>query len=310
MDIRTTLASAGVNDVTVRGLLRRLSQIEGLNFTLTNRIPRALATRAFGWFSQREEPWIRDASLAVWRAFTDVDLSDSATQEFASLHACFIRQLRPGARPLDADPAILVSPCDGIVGMCGAVEGTRAFQVKGSSYDLHELLLDPQLAERYRNGSYVTLRLTSAMYHRFHAPHDCTVERVTYVAGDMWNTNPITLRRVPKLYCQNERAILRARLQGGELITLVPVAAILVASIRLHFLDVLLGLSHSGPNEFTCAEACQKGQELGYFQHGSTLVLFAPRGFQLCEGVRPGQHMRMGEPLLRQPAPVTGLPPR
>jgi phosphatidylserine decarboxylase len=300
MDIRATLASAGVNDVTVRSLLRRVAQIEGLNFTLTNRIPRTLITRAFGWFSQLEQPQIRDASLAVWRAFTDVDLSDSATQEFKSLHDCFIRQLQPGARPLATDPAILTSPCDGIVGMCGAVEGTRAFQIKGSSYDLQELLVDPALAEHYRDGCYVTLRLTSAMYHRFHAPHDCTVERVTYVAGDTWNTNPIALRRVPKLYCQNEHAILRARLQGGELITLVPVAAILVASIRLHFLDVLLGLQHSGPNEFVCAAKHEKGQELGYFQHGSTLVAFAPQGFQLAEGLQTGQSIRMGQPLMRQ----------
>ena len=93
-------------------------------------------------------------------------------------------------------------------------------------------------------------------------------------------------------------------------LVLVPVAAILVASIKLHCLDVLLDLKHKGPNEFPCSASSKKGEELGYFQHGSTLVLFAPRGFQLCEGVRPGQHMRMGEPLLRQPAPVTGLPPR
>lgn len=300
MDIRATLASTGVNDVTIRSWLRRLAQVEGINFTLTNRIPRALATRAFGWFSQRREPWIRDASLAVWRAFTDVDLSDAASDEFESLHACFIRELKPGARPVDPDPALLTSPCDGIVGMCGAVEGTRVFQIKGQSYDLRELLLDPELVEQYRDGCYATLRLTSAMYHRFHAPYDCTVEHVSYMAGDMWNTNPIALRRVPKLYCQNERAVMRARLGTGELITLVPVAAILVASIRLHFLDVLLGLQHSGPNEFTCSASCSKGEELGYFQHGSTLVMFAPRGFELHEAVRSGGEIRMGQALMRR----------
>jgi len=288
--------------VTVRNLLRRVSQNEAVNYALTNHVvPRALATRAFGWLSQRREPLIRDVSLAVWRAFTDLDLSDAATTEFASLHDCFIRQLKPGARPVAADPALITSPCDGIVGMGGQVEGTRVFQIKGSSYDLRDLLLDEELVEQYRDGCYVTLRLTSAMYHRFHAPYDCTVERVTYYAGDMWNTNFITLRRVPKLYCQNERAVMRARLPGGQLLTMVPVAAILVASIRLHFLDVLLGLQHSGPNEFACNARCEKGQELGYFQHGSTLVLFAPKGFELCQGIHTGTTVRMGEPLLRMP---------
>ena len=288
--------------MTVRNLLRRVSQNEAVNYALTNHVvPRALATRAFGWLSQRREPLIRDVSLAVWRAFTDLDLSDAATTEFASLHDCFIRQLKPGARPVAADPALITSPCDGIVGMGGQVEGTRVFQIKGSSYDLRDLLLDEELVEQYRDGCYVTLRLTSAMYHRFHAPYDCTVERVTYYAGDMWNTNFITLRRVPKLYCQNERAVMRARLPGGQLLTMVPVAAILVASIRLHFLDVLLGLQHSGPNEFACNARCEKGQELGYFQHGSTLVLFAPKGFELCQGIHTGTTVRMGEPLLRMP---------
>ena len=98
-------------------------------------------------------------------------------------------------------------------------------------------------SSRYRDGRYVTLRLTSSMYHRFHAPHDCHVEQVTYISGDTWNVNPIALKRVEKLFCKNERAVMRTRLTGtGHLVTLVPVAAVLVASIRLHFLDVLLHL--------------------------------------------------------------------
>jgi phosphatidylserine decarboxylase len=218
------------------------------------------------------------------------------------LHACFIRELVPGARPIESDPKLAASPCDGIVVMCGQVEGTRLFQVKGSSYDLHELLIDPALAEQYRDGCYVTLRLTSAMYHRLHAPHDCTIEHVTYVAGDTWNTHPATLRRVPKLYCKNERAILHTRLRpSGHTLAIVPVAAILVASIRLHFLDVLLHLEHPGPNELSCHAELSKGQELGYFQHGSTVVLFAPPGFGLAEGIQPGSSVRMGQALLRLP---------
>jgi phosphatidylserine decarboxylase len=290
--------------VTVRDILRRLGRNETLNYLATNRaIPRQLATRWFGWFSQIEHPLVRDLSIATWRAFTDLDLSDAATQSFPSLHACFIRELAPGARPLAADPGVLVSPCDGIVGMCGRVEGAQVHQLKGSSYSLRELLLDPQLADYYRDGTYVTLRLTSAMYHRLHAPCDGTIEQVDYVAGDTWNTNPATLRRVPKLYCRNEHAIIRMRTAAPDshMLTLVPVAAVLVASIRLHFLDVLLHLKHPGPNRFECAAPQHKGQELGYFQHGSTVVVFAPRGFVLCDGVESGQTIRMGRALMHAP---------
>ena len=108
------------------------------------------------------------------------------------------------------------------------------------AYTLEELVHDARLAEVFRYGSYATLRITSSMYHRFHAPHDCQVERVTYFAGDAWNVNPPALKRVEKLFCRNERAVIRTRLQAERPSMLVPVAAVLVASIRLHFLDVRL----------------------------------------------------------------------
>ena len=286
--------------MNTRSVLARVAQQEDLNFLLTNRIPRRLVTRFMGWFSQIEHPWVRDLSIAVWRLFTELDLDEADTTEFKSMHDCFIRSLKEGARPIDADPDVLVSPCDGIVGGCGRIDGVELIQAKGFPYTLHDLLVDPELVELYRDGSYVTLRLTSAMYHRFHAPHDCRVERVTYVSGDTWNTNPIALRRVEKLFCKNERAILRTRLEAsGHVITVVPVAAILIASIRLHFLDVMLHLKHEGPNVFTCDAHFDKGQEMGWFQHGSTVIVFAPPGVSLCENVRQGASIRMGQPLLR-----------
>jgi phosphatidylserine decarboxylase len=144
------------------------------------------------------------------------------------------------------------------------------------------------------------------MYHRFHAPHDCEVEHVTYLSGDTWNVNPIALARVERLFCRNERAVLRARLsQGGHPIALVPVAAILVASIRLHFLDVLLHLRYRGPHELPCQARFAKGEEIGWFQHGSTIIVFAPRGFSLCDGLAPGARIRMGQPLMHLPPGVS-----
>lgn len=140
------------------------------------------------------------------------------------------------------------------------------------------------------------------MYHRFHAPYDCTVDKVTYIAGDTWNVNPIALKRVAKLFCKNERAILRTVLGGaGEIVTLVPVAAILVASIRLHFLDIVLSGQYRGATEIPCEAAFKKGQEMGWFQHGSTIIVFAPKGFTLCDAVREGATVRMGRPLMRLP---------
>ncbi len=282
--------------------LRRLLLQEDLNFLLTNRVPRLMLTRFMGWFSQIRHPLVCRASIAAWRLFTELDLSEARQQRFTSLHECFTRQLVEGARPIDPDPAVVTSPCDGIVGECGTVRDGQVFQAKGFPYSIEELFGPSQDTTAFRDGVYVTMRLTSSMYHRFHAPHDCTVEHVTYLSGDTWNVNPIALKRVERLFCRNERAVLRARLKaGGQPIAIVPVAAILVASIRLHFLNVLLHLRYRGPHEIPCSATFGKGEEMGWFQHGSTILVFAPRGFTLCDGVATGSRVSVGRALLRLP---------
>ncbi len=117
--------------MTIRSLLSRLTQQEDLNFLLTNRIPRRLVTRFIGWFSKIEQPLVRDLSIGLWRLFSDLDLSEAKKSQFKSMHDCFIRELKEGTRPIDADPSVLVSPCDAIVGACGAIAGTEVVQVKG-----------------------------------------------------------------------------------------------------------------------------------------------------------------------------------
>jgi phosphatidylserine decarboxylase len=286
--------------MTVRSAIARFTQLERVNFLLTNRLPRRWLTLFMGWLSRRDQPWLCRSCLAIWGVFTPLDLSDARETQFRSLQDFFTRQLKEGARRIDPDPHSIVSPCDGIVGAMGQVSEGSVLQAKGFPYTLMDLLGDPELVENHLNGSFVTLRLTSGMYHRFHAPFDCRVEQITYVSGDTWNVNPIALRRVERLFCKNERAIIRCRLSpSGELITLVPVAAILVASIRLHCADVLLHLRYRGPNVIPCDAHLRKGEEMGWFQHGSTIIALAPPGVQLAPGLREGSLIRMGESLLR-----------
>jgi len=285
----------------MKGLIASLTQQEDLNFLLTNRIPRAALTRFMGWFSKIENPFVRDASIACWRLFSDLDLSEAKKTEFRSLHDCFTRELRPGLRPVDSDPSVVVSPSDGIVGAHGRIQDTELFQIKGAPYSLLDLLGDPDLVERHRNGRFLTLRLTSSMYHRFHAPYDGRIERVTFVHGDVWNVNPIALKRVERLFCKNERAVIETRLPTGEALTLVPVAAILVASIRLHFLDLTLNAQSRGPSVFPCDADVRKGDELGWFEHGSTIIVLAPDNFEFAADVMEGARVKAGEALLRKP---------
>lgn len=275
---------------------------EDLNFLATNRIPRVLCTRFMGWFSRLRSPWLTRASIWLWRMAADLDLSDARKRQFNSLQDCFTRELRPGSRPLDPDIQSVLSPSDGIVGECGRVEGTQIFQAKGFPYSIVDLFGSAAAAQPFRDGIYVTIRLTSAMYHRFHAPTNGRIEHVTYISGDTWNVNPIALKRVERLFCRNERAVLRLRTDSGDSLAMVPVAAILVASIRLHFLDVTLHLRWRGPNEIPCDARIVRGQELGWFEHGSTIIMFAPNGYHLSPSIKPGHKLRMGERLMCPPS--------
>ena len=164
-----------------------------------------------------------------------------------------------------------------------------------------DLLGSETLVERYRDGFYITLRLKSTMYHRFHAPCDCHLAEVNYISGDTWNVNPIALKRVQRLYCKNERAIIDLQLPNHiQHITLVPVAAILVAGIKLHCLPNVLDLRYRGPNLLPCSADYKKGEEMGYFQHGSTIIVFANQQFTIDDSIHEGATIRMGQALLNQ----------
>ena len=149
------------------------------------------------------------------------------------------------------------------------------------------------------------------MYHRFHAPHDCRVEQVTYISGDTWNVNPIALKRIEKLFCKNERAVIRTRLSAtGHAVTLVPVAAILVASIRLHCLERVQEVGTGfrpdarqtmlccaiwrigDPTSLPATRATERAQEMGWFEHGSTIILCPRRvpAMRKCPGGRADPH--------------------
>lgn len=286
-------------------LVRRMSQQEQLNFLLTNRVPRRYLTRLMGWYSKIENRPLTRFSIFIWKLFADdLDLSEAKKRRFSSLHDCFIRELKNGSRQVDAGKDIVTSPCDAIVGACGKIEGTTVYQAKGFPYELGDLIPDKLLQEKYRDGVYVTLRLKSSMYHRFHAPVDCRVNHIDYISGDTWNVNPVALKRIEKLFCKNERAVVDLDLAIDKTVSdekgilMVPVAAILVASMKFHCLGQNLDLQYKGPNRLACNAQYKKGEEMGYFQHGSTIILFATANYKLYEDISKDHRIFMGQPLL------------
>jgi phosphatidylserine decarboxylase len=289
--------------MSMKKTIQNILSQEDLNFLLTNRIPRNTLTRFIGWFSQIENPVIAFISIKIWKFFSALDLSEAKNQSFKSMHACFTRELKPNARPINSDLNYLVSPCDALIGAFGQVINGEIFQAKGFPYLIEDLIPNKSLAKSYEGCEYVTLRLTSSMYHRFHAPTAMRIRKLTYISGDTWNVNPIALKRVERLFCKNERAVIECEIDhsnkgiGNSTLTLVPVAAILVASIRLHCISPLLHLKYQGPNEIDCDAEVKRGEELGWFQHGSTIIVFAPKNYRLLSTLKLGDNIRMGEAL-------------
>ena len=279
---------------------------EDINFLVTNRIPRRYATLLAGWFGRIRSRRLTRICVATWSLFDDLRLEEAKTQDFESLRDCFVRELRDGVRHIDPNPRIVTSPCDAVVGVFGSVRADHVFQAKGSPYLLNDLLCDERLVRRHREGKFVTLRLRASMYHRFHAPCDGRIRSVKYISGDTWNVNPIALKRVEKLFCRNERAVLPLELlTEGSFLTLVPVAAILVASIRLHFIPTPLSLRYRGATEIPCDARFVKGQELGYFENGSTIVMFVSDDFEFSTNVVEGSTIRVGDPLFTHAVPIS-----
>jgi phosphatidylserine decarboxylase len=274
---------------------------EQVNFLVTNRLPRRWLTLFIGRFSKIENPIVTKLSITVWRWFAeDLRLDEAKKSTFTSLHDCFTRELKEGARVIDKTPSVVTSPCDAIVGEFGEVIDGKLYQAKGFPYQINDLIPEVYISDKYKNGKFITLRLKSSMYHRFHSPIDCAVSQVTYISGDTWNVNPIALKKVERLFCKNERAVIDLH-TGSEQhhLTLVPVAAILVASMKFHFIEPTLDMLYQGPNKIGCQQSFNKGDEMGYFQHGSTIILFASANYQFCEQLQKGGRVNVGNPLLQ-----------
>lgn len=258
-------------------------------------------THLMGRVSKIHYPWFVKPALSIWNFFGDLNLHESPTKQFNSIHDCFVRSIRPELRPIDFDPMTWCSPCDGILGEWGIVKNGSLFQAKGFPYQIEELM-GPEESQVWEGGTYATIRITANMYHRFHAPADGRLKRLRYFSGDTWNVNPIALKRVEKLFCKNERVWMKFETDDDQhALAMVAVAAVLVASVRLHELDLVYHLNYKGPESLDCNINYPKGKEMGWFEHGSTIIFFAPPGTQLADGLVMGSQLKMGQALFFKP---------
>jgi phosphatidylserine decarboxylase len=266
-------------------------------------VPKNALSRVVGGLTRARAP--RAVRLAAMRAFAaryGIDLSECSDLEaFATFGEFFARPLRSGSRPIAPGDDVLVSPVDGAVSQAGRAEGGRLLQAKGLEYTLEALLADPALATRFRGGPFATLYLSPRDYHRIHFPLPGRITGYRYVPGRLWPVNPRSVRGVPGLFTVNERLATVLDTPVG-LCAVVAVGATIVGRIRAYY-DPSIPVSNlprARPvsRDYASPLPVEKGQELGAFEMGSTVILLLEPGrARLSDALVEGARVRVGEPI-------------
>ncbi len=265
----------------------------------------ALSLLVYGATRWRFRPW-KDLLIRTAVRHYRIDIGEAAgrvPQDYPSFNAFFTRALKTGARPLAGDPAALLSPVDATLSQIGTLSGGRLVQAKGRDYDLRSLLGDAEATARLRDGAFATLYLSPRDYHRIHMPLAGRLLETRYVPGRLFSVAPCTVRSVPRLFARNERLVCLFETECG-LLAVVLVGALFVACIETVWGGVVtpphghwIRVRRPDPG---AAPRLQRGEELGRFNMGSTVILVAEPGrVQWREGLVPGCGVRMGEAIGR-----------
>lgn len=245
-------------------------------------LPQQAITQAAGAFASARAGWITRAAVKAFISHYDVNMAEAEQPDpaaYPTFNAFFTRALRPGVRPIAESD--WVSPVDGVISQLGAIEGEQIFQAKGHQYTTTALLGgDTALAKRFQDGQFATIYLSPSHYHRIHMPATGRLVRMVHVPGDLFSVNPATARGVPGLFARNERLV--CVFEGAQgLFVMVLVGATIVGSMATvwHGLVSPPRTGVLGHWDYPDGQIqLQKGEEMGRFQLGSTVVFLMPQG--------------------------------
>nr|WP_199064838.1 archaetidylserine decarboxylase [Chromobacterium sp. ASV5] len=264
-------------------------------------MPKLALTRLFGLFAEWRAGWLTRAAIRRFVARYQVDMSEAADSDiagYATFNDFFTRALKPGARPM-ADSR-LVCPVDGAVSQFGAIENGQIFQAKGRHYSAAALLAgNAALASRFADGHFATIYLSPRDYHRVHMPSAGRLLEMTYVPGDLYSVNPATARGVDRLFARNERVVCLFEGDDGQPFVMVLVGATIVGSMATVWHGVVNPPRRPAIHSWDYRQQdirLAKGEEMGRFQLGSTVVLLYPAGPLRFEASwQPAKPVRLGE---------------
>jgi len=264
-------------------------------------LPHHTLSRLVGGLAASEKPWIKNPLIKWFSQRFGISLEEAKIQDptaFPSFNAFFTRALQEGARPIDATEQGIVSPADGVVSQCGQIRGSDVLQAKGAYFSVYELLGgDAALAEEFINGHFATIYLSPKDYHRVHMPISGTLRKILYVPGRLFSVNNATAEQVPKLFARNERAVCVFDTDAGPMAVIL-VGAMIVAAIETVFTGQITPLANKVQTiDFSKQPLSrEKGEELGRFLLGSTVVLLFPENAcQWQPELAAGSTLKMGQ---------------
>ena len=245
----------------------------------------------------------KNLAIRVYTQLHTVNMEEAVVTDpyqYESLNAFFTRALKPTSRPLHDDGS-WICPVDGAVSQAGAIDRGQVFQAKGHEYSLIELLgADTDMARPFMDGHFATLYLSPRDYHRIHMPVDATLKSMTYVPGRLFSVAAYTVKAIPRLFARNERVVCEFETRNGPMI-MVLVGAINVSATETVWHGLVSG---EGGRITKTAYAdgevrLNRGDEMGRFNLGSTVILITTADFELDAAIQAGTSVTMGMPIGR-----------
>lgn len=264
-----------------------------LYVTLQFLLPHHLLSRLVGAIAQSRWKSLKRALIRAFIRTYRVDMSQARIEDpegYASFTEFFVRELKQGARLMDANPTVLVSPCDGTLSQIGEMNAATLVQAKGLDYSTEELLGAHTVAAELEGGLYATIYLAPGDYHRVHTPAEGKLIGVRHIPGRLFSVNPTTTARVPNLFTRNERVVMSFDTDAGPLV-MVLVGAMIVGGIHTRWTGKVTR-DHRIDAEVT------RGEEVAQFRMGSTVIVCLPRDTVKWDAhLVPGGRVLLGQRL-------------
>lgn len=288
--------------------------LERIKLAINAILPKKFLTELAGWGASRQGGWLTKALIDLFVWHYKVDMSEARypdTSSYKTFNEFFTRPLKEGIRPIDDNTNSIIQPADGAISQCGAIDQSQIFQAKGRYYSLEALLAgDETRAKSFINGQFITTYLAPCDYHRVHMPCEALLTEMVYVPGELYSVNPLTAQNINNLFARNERVICYFDTEFGPMVQIL-VGATIVGSIETSWAGTINPAREGIIRRWRYpartengAVILQKGQEMGRFKLGSTVInLFAQDKILLAENIISGALTRLGQPL------GTGLAP-